>query len=136
AALVCTRLLKESKSATPRAFDFPGQIAIALGLLTLTYALISGPSDGGGSLFILSLFVASIVCWSLFLKIQRDSAHPLIELRYLARPALSGAALLAVLAFTVTSGFQFLNTLYLQEVRGFSPLHAGLLAVPTTAAVL
>jgi predicted MFS family arabinose efflux permease len=136
AALIATRLLKESKSTTPRAFDFPGQIAIAFGLLTLTYGLISGPADGWRSPFILSLFLASVICWSLFLKIQHDSPHPLIELRYLARPALSGAALLAILAFTVTSGFQFLNTLYLQEVRGFSPLHAGLLAVPTTAAVL
>jgi EmrB/QacA subfamily drug resistance transporter len=135
-ALAYMKVIKESKSPTPRPFDFPGQIAIGLGLLALVYALISGTADGWHSPLVLSLFIASIFFWLLFVNIQRVSAHPLIPLRYLKRPVLSGAALLAILAFTVTSGFQFINTLYLQEVRGFSPLHAGLLAVPTTLAVL
>lgn len=135
-ALVCTKMLKESKSPTPRPFDFPGQIAIGVGLFTLVYALINGTNDGWFSPLILSLFAASVLSSILFVVVERTSPHPLIALRYLARPALSGAALLAVLAFTVTTGFQFINTLYLQEVRGFSPLHAGLLAIPTTAAVL
>jgi MFS family permease len=42
---------------------------------------------------------------------------------------------IAVLAFLILSGFLFLNTLYLQEVRHLSPLHAGLATLPMTAMV-
>lgn len=136
AALAGTRALRESKSPTPRPFDLPGQLAIAAGLFSLTYALIEGPGHGWLSPLILGLFAVSVLCWLGFVVIQRTSPHPLIDLRYLASPALSGAALLAIFAFTVTSGFQFLNTLYLQNLRGFSPLHAGLLALPITLMVL
>lgn len=129
-------MLRESKSPTARPFDLPGQFSIAAGLFTLTYALIEGPRHGWLSPLILGLFGASVLCWLGFVAVQRTSPHPLIALRYLARPALSGAALLAIFALTVTSGFQFLNTLYLQNLRGFSPLHAGLLMVPTTLMVL
>ena len=38
--------------------------------------------------------------------------------------------MIAVLAFAALGGSLFLNTLYLQNVRGFSPLKAGLITVP------
>jgi EmrB/QacA subfamily drug resistance transporter len=136
AAMFGMRSLAESKAPVARAFDLPGQLAIGLGLATLTYALIEGPSIGWHSGEVLALFVASVACWGGFALVQQRSSHPLIALHYLARPALSGAMLLAVFAITVTSGFSFLNTLYLQEVRGYSPLHAGLLTMPTTVAVV
>jgi MFS family permease len=136
AGLVYSRVLRESKSPTPRPFDLPGQFAVGLGLFALVYALISGTGDGWTSPLILSLFACSLLAWLGFLWIQRTAKHPTIPLRYLAQPTLSGASLLAVLAFSVTAGYQFVIMLYLQEVRGFSPLHAGLLTVPMTLAVL
>lgn len=45
----------------------------------------------------------------------------------------TGSFVAAVTAFLVLSGFLFLNTLYLQDVRGCSALHAGLLTVPMAA---
>ena len=45
----------------------------------------------------------------------------------------SSAAVIAVAAFAALGGFQFLNTLYLQDVRGLSPLHAGLDTLPMAA---
>ncbi|HVV22671.1 MAG TPA: MFS transporter, partial [Pseudonocardiaceae bacterium] len=40
----------------------------------------------------------------------------------------------AVCGFSALAGFLFLNALYLQDARGFSPLHAGLLTLPMAAA--
>src|SRR6185295_13032959 len=45
----------------------------------------------------------------------------------------SGATATAVTAFAAMGGFLFLNTLYLQDVRGFSPLAAGLYLLPMAA---
>ena len=36
-------------------------------------------------------------------------------------------------AFGALAGFLFLNTLYLQDVRGLAPLHAGLFTLPMAA---
>ena len=41
--------------------------------------------------------------------------------------------MIAVCAFAALGGFLFLNTLYLQNVRGLSPLHAGLYMLPMAA---
>ena len=56
--------------------------------------------------------------------------EPLIDLRFFRSVPFSGAAVIAVAAFATLGGFLFLNTLYLQEVRGFSPLQAGLDTLP------
>jgi Major Facilitator Superfamily len=44
-----------------------------------------------------------------------------------------GAKLISVVALATLGGFLFLNTLYLQNVRGYSALHAGLLTIPMAA---
>jgi uncharacterized membrane protein YfcA len=45
----------------------------------------------------------------------------------------SAATLIAVAAFAALGRVPLLNSLYLQDVRGFSPLHAGLLTLPMAA---
>ena len=56
--------------------------------------------------------------------------EPLIDLRFFRSVPFSGAAIIAVAAFATLGGFLFLNTLYLQDVRGFSPIRAGLCTLP------
>ena len=134
--LLCMRVVRESKSERPRPFDIPGQLSIGLGLFALVWALISGTNDGWTSPFVLSLFALAVFFGVAFFVVQRYVRHPLIALHYLRNPVLTGAAILAIIAFTVSSGFQFVNTLYLQQVRHFSPLHAGLFSLPLTLTVL
>ena len=59
---------------------------------------------------------------------RRD--EPLIDLRFFRSVPFSGAAITAVAAFATLGGFLFLNTLYLQDERGFSPIRAGLYTLP------
>jgi hypothetical protein len=54
-------------------------------------------------------------------------------MRFFDSPAFSGAALICVVALMTLGGFLFLNTLYLQDVRGYSPLRAGVLTIPMAA---
>jgi MFS family permease len=57
-------------------------------------------------------------------------------LRFFRSPPFSGAVAIAVLAFVILAGWLFINTLYLQEVRGYSPLQAGVAALPATIVIV
>ena len=60
----------------------------------------------------------------------------MIDLRFFRSPPFSGAAIVSVCAFVSMGGFLFLNTLYLQEVKGYSPLHAGVALLPMAALMM
>src|SRR6202035_3237997 len=66
-------------------------------------------------------------------RYELQRVDPLIELRFFTSRPFSAAAVIAVAAFAAFGGFLFLNTLYLQEVRGLSPLSAGLCTLPMAA---
>jgi MFS family permease len=57
-------------------------------------------------------------------------------MRFFRRAPFSGATALAVGVFTIQGGFLFLNTLYLQQTRGLSPLQAGLDTLPMAIPLL
>jgi predicted MFS family arabinose efflux permease len=61
---------------------------------------------------------------------ERRRRDPLIELRFFASVPFSSATVVAVCAFAAFGSFLFLSTLYLQDVRGLSALHAGLALLP------
>ncbi|MFJ1548621.1 MFS transporter [Streptomyces sp. NPDC088246] len=134
AALLLTwRYVPESRAPKPRRPDPVGQLLV-IGLLgSLTYAIIEAPSEGWGSPRIL-LFAALAGCSLIGLLLyERRRAEPLIDLRFFRSAPFSGATVIAVCAFAALSGFLFLNTLYLQNVRGLSALHAGLYMLPMAA---
>jgi EmrB/QacA subfamily drug resistance transporter len=136
AALASTRLLGESSNrSAPKEFDIRGQVLITLTLGTLTYALISGPEAGWSSTQVFLLASAAALAGGFVLN-ERYSSNPLIDLRYFKNPTLSGAVWIALVVYLAFGGFLFFNTLYLQDIRGFSPLEAGVLMVPGTLAVL
>jgi MFS family permease len=55
---------------------------------------------------------------------------PLVDLRFFRSIPFASSITISVAAFAAFGGFLFLNTLYLQEVRDFSPIQAGLATVP------
>ena len=67
---------------------------------------------------------------------SRAARDPLIELRFFRSAPFSGATVIAVCAFAGFAGFLFLNTLYLQDVRGYSALDAGLCTLPMAVLAL
>lgn len=131
-ALVATRVLSESKAANPRALDFPGQFSIGGSLFLVTYGLIAAPSAGWGSLITIATFTAAVLLVITFVLAERRAKEPMLPLAVFKNTNVTGAVILAVITFLVMGSFLFFNTLYLQEVRGYSPFHAGLLILPTT----
>jgi EmrB/QacA subfamily drug resistance transporter len=131
AAIVLTALfVPESRSDRYRRPDPLGQLLIIAMLASLTYAIIEGPGSGWGSAKILVLFAVAVAALAVFLPYERRRRDPLIDPRFFRSAPFSGATAAAVSAFAALGGFLFLNTLYLQDVRGFSPLDAGLYLLP------
>ena len=120
----------ESKAARRRAFDPGGQLLVIALLASLVYGIIEGPARGWTSPEILTCFAVSLISLGLLLPYEKRREDPLIDVRFFRSGPFSGAIVIAVCAFGAMAGFQFLNTLYLQTVRGFSPLQAGLHLLP------
>lgn len=131
AAIVLTQeFVAESKAPYARKLDPPAQVLIFLSLATLVYAIIEGPRRGWLSPSILTLFAVSVFAALAFVLVERRRNEPLIDIRFFRSAPFSGATAIAVCAFAALAGFLFLNTLYLQDARSYSPLHAGLITAP------
>jgi EmrB/QacA subfamily drug resistance transporter len=134
AAIALTaRFVPESRADHPRRLDPIGQILVIVFLASLTYSIIEGPQAGWGSAQIVGLFAVAVVSFGSLVWYERRRLEPLIDVRFFRSTPFSGATLIAVSAFAAFSGFLFLNTLYLQDVRGLSPLDAGLYTLPMAA---
>ena len=130
AAVLALRYIPESKAAVARRVDVPGQVLVITLLASLTYGIIEAPSRGWssalivGALAVAAASLAALVIW------EHRAREPLIDLRFFRSVPFSSAAVIAVAAFAALGGFLFLNTLYLQDVRGLSPLQAGIDTLP------
>ncbi|HET6187739.1 MAG TPA: MFS transporter, partial [Trebonia sp.] len=118
------RYVPESRAPKPRRVDVPGQLLMIAFLGSLTYAVIQGPESGWTAAPILALFGVAAVSLAAFVTVERHRSEPLLELRFFRSQPFTGASLIAVQAFIVLCGFLFVITLYLQQVRGDSPLRA------------
>jgi EmrB/QacA subfamily drug resistance transporter len=130
------RFVPESRAPRPRRLDPVGQLLVIALLASLTYAIIEGPSAGWLSAQSVALLAISATSLLGLLAYERRRFEPLIEPRFFASVPFAGASAMAVLAFAALGAFLFLNTLYLQELRGFSALRAGLYTLPIAAMTL
>lgn len=127
------RFVPESRAQRPRRLDPAGQVVMIALLGCLTAGIIEGSRSGWGSAPIVALFGAAVLAATVLVVIERWQREPLIDMRYFRSVPFSGAALIGVVALAALGGFLFLNTLYLQDVRGYSALQAGLLTIPMAA---
>jgi EmrB/QacA subfamily drug resistance transporter len=130
AIILTLRFIPESKAPRPRRFDPVGQVLVIVLLATLTYGIIEAPSRGWTSATILAALSASAVALLALLLYEPRREDPLVDLRFFRSTPFTSSTIISVAAFAAFGGFLFLNTLYLQEVRGLSPLQAGLATVP------
>jgi EmrB/QacA subfamily drug resistance transporter len=131
AAIILSQLfVPESKAGTARRFDPWGQLLVIVFLASLTYGVIEGPSHGWSSPLIVTMFAVTVAAAVTLVIVESRRYQPLLEVRFFRSVPFSGASVIAILSFAVLAGFLFINTLYLQDGRGFSPLRAGLMTLP------
>jgi EmrB/QacA subfamily drug resistance transporter len=134
ATIVLTAMfVPESRAPRARRPDLVGQLLVTAMLGSLTYAIIEGPDEGWGSARITGLFATAAITFALTTIYESRRDEPFLDPRFFRSIPFAGAILAAICAFAALGGFLFLATLYLQDVRDFSPLRAGLWLLPAAA---
>ena len=126
-------VIPESKDPFPGKFDLISSALSMLALVPLVYAVKETVAHGMEPATILAA-VVGIVSGVIFVRRQRRLADPMIDLRLFANPAFSTAVFTNFLSVFALAGVLFFGAQYLQLVLGNSPLQAGLLLLPGTAA--
>ncbi|MFI1616172.1 MFS transporter [Streptomyces lydicus] len=136
ALFLTLRYVPESRAPRPRRVDPAGQVLVIALLGSLTYAIIEAPGAGWTSPEILGFVLVALVSLAALIGYERRRTEPLIDLRFFHSAPFSGATVIAVCAFAALGGFLFVNTLYLQNIRGLSALEAGLYMLPMAGMTL
>ena len=131
AAIALTlRFVPESRAPATRRFDPVGQALVFALLASLTFSIIEGPDRGWTSPLILTTLSLAAGALIGLLAYEPRREQPLIDLRFFRSTPFSASVVISVAAFAAFGGFLFLNTLYLQQVRGLTPVQAGLAVLP------
>ena len=136
AIVLAARFVPESRAPRARRIDPVGQVLVIITLSALTYAIVESSRLHWHSPVLWSILLLAVVAGTCLVLYERHRTDPLIDPRFFASAPFSGATVIAVCAFGGYAGFLFLNTLYLQEVRGFSALQAGLTILPMAAVTM
>ncbi|WP_405483263.1 MFS transporter [Streptomyces sp. NBC_00009] len=136
ALLIGIKLIPHSeREKNHRGYDIPGAITGTASMLLLVFTVVQAPEAGWASARTLLSFLAVAVLLAVFVSIERRSPGPLIRLGVLRSGSQIRAQLGAMAFFGSYVGFQFLVTLYMQSLLGWSALHTALAFLPAGALV-
>ena len=129
-------IIPESRAPRRIPMDPAGAALSVVALLALTYGIIEAPGYGwsdpriAGSLVITAIFGLFFVAW------ERRLTHPMVDVGLFRNARFSAACVSVTLSFFALNGALFMLTLYLQQVRGLSPLDTGFRFVAIAAGVV
>jgi len=116
--------------ATRRNFDFAGAVTLTVGMLLLVRTVVEAPETGWGAVETVAGLAMAALLLVTFVAIELRAKHPLVRLGILRSGSLVRANLGAMAVFGSYVGFQFVGTLYLQSLLGWSPLETALAFLP------
>ncbi|WP_089155745.1 MFS transporter [Micromonospora sp. NBS 11-29] len=135
-AVLVAVLVPESRDPAPGRVDLLGVLLSVVGLVALTYGIIDGGEHGFGrpQVWVAVLGGLAVLGWFVVHELRSD--HPSLDVRLFRVPQFAAPVALVGLVFFAAVGVLFFGAFYLQLVRGYSPLEAGLLFLPFAAAQL
>ena len=113
------------------ALDPIGALLSVVGLVSLVFAIIEGPEWGWGEPSVIGIFAAAAVFLVAFVVWELRAKLPTLDPRLFKLPGFGMGSLSITMIFLVMFGMFFLVTQYLQYVKGYSPLGAGVRTLPS-----
>ncbi len=129
-------VVPESRNPLPGRLDLLGVGLSIVGLVALVYGIIYGGEHGFGQVQAWAGIVVGLAVLAAFIRYERRSDHPSLEVRLFRDPRFSAAVASIGLVFFAAMGMMFFLAFYLQLIRGYTPLQAGLMMTPFAAAQL
>jgi EmrB/QacA subfamily drug resistance transporter len=129
-------LIEESSDETHERLDLPGLATSALGLFSLTYALIEANTYGWGSARIVGAFAVAALALGAFVLLEHRQRAPMLDLTLFRSGTYAGANLVMLLVALAMFGVFFFVSLYMQNILGYSAVEAGAAFLPMTLLIV
>ncbi|WP_460728339.1 MFS transporter [Lysobacter rhizosphaerae] len=129
------RVLPKDGPRTVGSYDLPGALTLVSGMLLLVYVVVEAPQKGWTTASTLVQFGLAAALLAAFVAIELRGAQPLIRLGILRSGSLVRANVGLSVFFGAYVGYQFVVTLYFQQVLGWSALQSALGFLPAAAIV-
>jgi EmrB/QacA subfamily drug resistance transporter len=111
-------------------FDLAGAVGVTAGMLALVFTVVEAPDQGWASARTLGGLALAAAILTAFVLHEQRASEPLVRLGILRSRSLVRANIGAMALIGAWFGFQFIVTLYLQQLRGWSALETGLAIFP------
>src|SRR6266487_31071 len=133
-ALAVLLIVPESRNPDPGKIDALGVLLSVVGLVLVVYGIIQGGNTGSWLRpDVLGPVAGGLAVLALFGWHETRISHPSLDIRLFRDPRLSASVGAIALVIFALAGVIFFISFYMQDVRGYSPLHAGLLTLPLAA---
>jgi MFS transporter, DHA2 family, multidrug resistance protein len=129
-------LVPESRDPNPGRIDAVGVLLSVVGLVSLTYGIVEGGEHGFSRASVWAWIGGGVAVLTAFILWEARSDHPSLDVRLFRDRRFSASIAGIGLVFFASMGSFFFVGFFLQLVRGYSPLHTGLLFLPFAVAQL
>jgi EmrB/QacA subfamily drug resistance transporter len=115
-----------------RDIDVLGSVLITVALILGAYAIVTAATYGWGSAHTLGFGALSLGLIAAFVALEARLRNPIMPLRVFAIPGLPSSSFIRGLLITGMFSTFFIGVLYLERIRGYGALTAGLAFLPQT----
>ena len=130
AALAALPAVLPRRAPRPARLDIPGAVLVTAGTASFIYGLVRAGDAGWASTTAVLPLLGALVLYAVFAAVERATRALLMDLRMFTRRPAVASAFLMLVATALLIGFFFLGSVYLQHLRGYSPLATGLVFLP------
>ncbi len=130
-------IIRESKDTShEQRLDLAGLLTSGVAFFAVTFAVIESNRYGWGSVTILGLFALAVVALAAFVIAELKQRLPMFDLQLFRNGTFVGANVVAFLVTLAMFGVFFFISLYMQQIRGYSPVRAGATFLPMTILII
>ena len=136
--IVAARLFIDETRDTSREqrLDLPGLLTSAIGLFALTYALIATNHHAWTATLVLSLFAVAAVSLTAFVLLELHQRIPMLDVSLFKNATFTGANTVMLLVGLAMFGIFFFNSLFIQNILGYSAIQTGATFLPMTCLII
>jgi EmrB/QacA subfamily drug resistance transporter len=137
-AIIVTRLVVDESRDTSadQRLDLPGLLSSGIGLFALTYGLIEANNYGWTSPRILALFAVALIGIVAFVLLELHQRSPMLDLSLFKNGTFAGANSVMLLIGLAMFGVFFYNSLFIQNILGYSAVQTGATFLPMTVLII
>ncbi len=135
-AVVAWAVVRDRRRETQGSFDVLGAVLLTAGQMVLVYGVVQAGLVGWKAASAVVPIIVGLVMLVAFGFVEaRVASAPLVPVKEFTKP-LKVANTVVLMFSAALFPMWFISSLYLQQVLGLSPLHAGLIFLPMTLVIM